>query len=85
MVTRQTLIERMSSLKLGTDEMLQEAIRLDDATKIPQDVWFQTPDGEPVIRSPKENDGKYFVHFSYLFHSGSDYFNTCDLCVIKEE
>ena len=63
MTTRKALIERIQSMQLGTQEMLDEAA--DDATRIPFNTLFITKDtGDVVWRLKAAIDDKNSVHIT---------------------
>lgn len=76
MTTRKALIERIQSMQLGTQEMLDAA--KDDAEMIPFDTLFFSIDGFPLWRTGGVDDER-------SVYMGGSYYSSKNLTVITEE
>lgn len=85
MTTRKALIERIQSMQLGTQEMLDAA--KDDATLIPFDTLFVTSgSGMAVVyRSTCPADKKSEVVMRHVASGAWDFYAASNLLPITEE
>lgn len=81
MTTRKELIERIQTMQLGTQEMLDAAE--DDARLIPFGTFFLTVEGVAVLREKNPSDDKWCVSMSGIGEHG--FYYASQLCPMLED